>query len=392
MFVSADKAAEMWGISPRQVQRLLAAGRIPGAQKFGRSWMIPKDAEKPEDPRRERERPPIHSLSPDLTAIVEATTVPFPLENPDAILATVPEDRLRLHYESELAYLRGNFARVIACFREIGGDDAGKLRASSIAIAAAISTGDYSFYMEIEAFLKQTIQTNKQSPLSTFAELMLANAYTGAIAPKMVPDWLKDGDFDALMPQAKPDAAYKRAKYFQCLGNYEAMLAVAQTMLAFCVPSQSLSLHAIYFQVARVIALCGLKRAEEAERYLLEALRIALPHGFITPFAESATAFGGLLEILLLREYPSYFDAITGQWKRTFDHWMSFHNQFTKDNITSMLSLREHEMASLAAQGVPNAEIAKLFHISVGRVKMIMNGVYGKLFINSRKELSQYIL
>ena len=56
-YISVSEAAEKWGVSPRQVQRLLAANRIPYTKKYGRSWMIPSDAEKPVDPRRERKTP-----------------------------------------------------------------------------------------------------------------------------------------------------------------------------------------------------------------------------------------------------------------------------------------------------------------------------------------------
>ncbi|MEA5069272.1 MAG: helix-turn-helix domain-containing protein, partial [Christensenellaceae bacterium] len=50
--MTAQEAAERWGVSLRQVQRLAAEQRIPGAQAFGRAWMIPLGAEKPADLRR----------------------------------------------------------------------------------------------------------------------------------------------------------------------------------------------------------------------------------------------------------------------------------------------------------------------------------------------------
>ena len=51
-YISVVEASQRWGISPRQVQRLLAAERIPHAKKYGRTWMIPVDAKKPYDSRR----------------------------------------------------------------------------------------------------------------------------------------------------------------------------------------------------------------------------------------------------------------------------------------------------------------------------------------------------
>jgi len=51
-YISVSQAAEKWGVSERWVQKLLEDGRIKGAARFGRAWMIPKDAEKPPDERR----------------------------------------------------------------------------------------------------------------------------------------------------------------------------------------------------------------------------------------------------------------------------------------------------------------------------------------------------
>jgi len=52
--MTAKEAAEKWSITPRQVQLLCANGRIPGADRFGRAWVIPSDADKPEDGRSEK--------------------------------------------------------------------------------------------------------------------------------------------------------------------------------------------------------------------------------------------------------------------------------------------------------------------------------------------------
>ena len=45
--LTVQQAAEKWGLSPRTVQQLCIQGRIPGAQKFGKSWAIPADAQMP---------------------------------------------------------------------------------------------------------------------------------------------------------------------------------------------------------------------------------------------------------------------------------------------------------------------------------------------------------
>jgi excisionase family DNA binding protein len=50
-YMTAQQAAEKWGVSLRWVQTYLKNGRIDGAIRFGRAWMIPKDTEKPVDGR-----------------------------------------------------------------------------------------------------------------------------------------------------------------------------------------------------------------------------------------------------------------------------------------------------------------------------------------------------
>lgn len=51
-YLSIREAAEKWGVSERRVNQYCAQGRIPGASRFGRSWCIPEDEEKPADPRK----------------------------------------------------------------------------------------------------------------------------------------------------------------------------------------------------------------------------------------------------------------------------------------------------------------------------------------------------
>lgn len=53
-YISAPEAAKKWGISERRVQKLCELKRIPGVMRFSHMWMIPKDARKPADGRKNR--------------------------------------------------------------------------------------------------------------------------------------------------------------------------------------------------------------------------------------------------------------------------------------------------------------------------------------------------
>lgn len=51
-YISVKEVSEKWGISERRIQKLCEENRMDGILKFGRAWMIPKNAKKPNDNRR----------------------------------------------------------------------------------------------------------------------------------------------------------------------------------------------------------------------------------------------------------------------------------------------------------------------------------------------------
>lgn len=393
-YITASEAAKKWGVSGRSITYHLIAGRIPGAFKKGKLWLIPADAQRPANKRRCGQALPEQclTLSAELSCVLAATAIPMPGHNPDAVLDTVREDRLRLHYDAELAYLRGDFERAMRCYQRTEGDDAARLRACPIAIAAAISMGDYRAYTQIESDLKEYIKANKGNAIAAMAELSLATVAVSVTAPNMAPQWLKDGNLSALPPQVRPNALYLRAKYFYCIGQFDTALAVAQAALALTSPEMGLTLTDLYLRLTCAVAFYALEQKEEAGRWLLSTMRLALPHGFITPFAELVSELGGLVEACLEQAFPDYHDAVILQWKNTVKNWITFHNQFTRDNITLMLSLRECHLAMLVARRVPYEKIAREHCISVGRLKNIMLEIYEKLHISGRDELAKYIL
>ena len=55
-YLSIREASYRWDVSERWVNQYCVEGRIPGTSRFGRSWAIPENAEKPTDPRKNRDR------------------------------------------------------------------------------------------------------------------------------------------------------------------------------------------------------------------------------------------------------------------------------------------------------------------------------------------------
>jgi excisionase family DNA binding protein len=55
-WITPQQAAEKWGITDRRVQALCSNGKIDGAVRLGRGWLIPKDTPKPLDGRTKNGR------------------------------------------------------------------------------------------------------------------------------------------------------------------------------------------------------------------------------------------------------------------------------------------------------------------------------------------------
>ena len=53
-WITPHQAAEKWGLTVRHVQFLCKNCKIEGVVKIGRSWLIPKKANRPIDMRKKR--------------------------------------------------------------------------------------------------------------------------------------------------------------------------------------------------------------------------------------------------------------------------------------------------------------------------------------------------
>lgn len=51
-----SRSCGKWGVSKRRVNQYCVEGRVSGAQRIGKAWAIPFDAEKPGDPRKQKKQ------------------------------------------------------------------------------------------------------------------------------------------------------------------------------------------------------------------------------------------------------------------------------------------------------------------------------------------------
>lgn len=51
-YITTAEMSKIWGISSRRISLLCSQGRVPGAEKKGKTWLLPKDVAKPMDSRK----------------------------------------------------------------------------------------------------------------------------------------------------------------------------------------------------------------------------------------------------------------------------------------------------------------------------------------------------
>jgi DNA-binding CsgD family transcriptional regulator len=183
-----------------------------------------------------------------------------------------------------------------------------------------------------------------------------------------------------------------RVQYLRSQKDPELMLAVAQTTLALCADEHKFTFEETYLLILCAVACYDLGREGDAENYLLTAMRMNLPHGFISPFAELAATLGTLPSRCLEREFPEHYEIVTGQWKYRLPNWIKFHNQFKEDLLVNILTLQEAQMARFVAQGWPFKKIAEQFNITVKTFDKRVQVIYEKLSVKNRKELMEFTL
>ena len=394
---SADTAAK-WGLSVRRVTLLCEQGRIPGVFRINKSWSIPADATRPGDPRFEKKTPLQNTLSTELEQINDmAVKWPnLPWEGPDALVATLPDEpyrSYRLFVEGWLAYLRGDFERTIKNYREID-NEAVKLWACHLALAAAVSTGDYPLYNEIETYCKAVIAMDSGADATAVASFALAAIAVDFFVPDMIPEWLKNGDFSALPTYLRGEAFSVQTHYLYFAKEYKSAFDVARAALTFFPQENGMTNMSIQLRFVCAMSCFALGRQDDALIYLYGLMKDCLPSGLITPFAEHLLNLNGKVEQLLKSSYPEYYDAVMGLTNRIIPNWRIFHERFNNDDTKLVLDTRQYQMAVAALHGGTDVKLAEDFHMALGTVRNKMQIIYSKLQMpekSGRKELDKYL-
>lgn len=385
-YLSAKEASEKWGINIRTVQRLCKEGQVPGAKKYGTGWLLPSTLPRPTDRRRTGSR------ARYLGCGTIDSSVPMPKDDPDSVLGTFRTECVRRQYEGEIAYLRGDFDRALRCFSDCKPTDSTYLCAALVTMAAAVSTANYDVYRQTEQAMAR-LYSSADELTRNIEDMCRSMLMLAMDAPELIPEWVQNGDPDGrLPPESRHMMVYLYARYLIIKKRYEEAVSACKTAHMLSIRENSFTMIDIYMGLVCAVAFHNLGIPEGRDRALMFVGESALPHGFITPFAEYFRLTGGAMEALYAERFPKQLERIKAQHEQTWKRWIEFHNHFTRDNITTILSHREYIIARVIAGGGTYKDAAAESGLSLGTVKNTISQIYSKLCISKKSELAKYIL
>lgn len=383
-FLTAKQIAEQWNVSVRIVQKYCKEGRIEDVKKYGSCWMIPSNAKKPSDPRSS------NKLCTKIPKYIFLTSVQLPLDKPDKVVTAISEKYRELAL-ADNEFRRGNSAPTKKLWLKTQNSDENKLSVASLATGVAISSGDYKLYYEIENFINSCINSCTDKKQKALLSLPLVLSVVSMAAPTITPKWLVECDFSMFDAELTPFLLYLYAMHLRNIGDYKGVFYTSQSALQLCANSNSFTWLDLSFRLLCAFGAYSIGHLDYAKRYLLEALNIGMPCGFIAPFADYLGKFGGLLGQYIEQYYPQYSQPIVKLWNSSFKNWIKFHNEFTRENISTVLTVQEYQIAHLIANGATYKDTSLKMNLSTGRVKNIILNIYSKLCINKKEQLKDFI-
>ena len=390
-YLTAQEIADKWNLSKRTVQKLCAAGRIPGAQKFTRAWAIPADAKKPRDPQLVRSNPSI--LLTGSGSLMPLMNTAFPPGSCRATAEAMEQGPQRDIARAEYHYFTGAPG---AAAQETepylhSADSETRLSACLLYAYANLSLGRIQRARFALGELNAALSQGGKSP-----EIEAASAFVAAAGAVLLhlplPEELPDLQvfLPLLPPGLRAFSLYVYAHYRYLQGDYAASTGLVEGALAM--GAGRYPIPAIYLHLVAVMDYMRLKQIDKAREHLLSAWDLARPDNLIEGFGEHHGLLGGMLEAVIKPEWPEEFRRIIAITYRFSAGWRRVHNPETGHDVADDLTTTEFAVCMLAARDWNNPDIAEHLHISLATTKRHLSSAMKKLGITRRNDLEKFML
>lgn len=397
-YMTAREAANKWQISERMVQKYCAEGRIEGTRKFGSSWGIPEDAEKPTNFRNVKrqevsyETGTLGAFCMDLMPLMNTTFKPGDCVKSIEAMGAGPRKDIAL---AEFYYFSGQPEKaVIEAGMYLVHPNVGiRLSAYLIYSYANLSLGQIARARYALNEMKRNVDSIDSERVPQIGAAKAFCAAASAILLHLpLPENLPPVQtyLPMLPPGLQAFAFYVQAHYNYLKKEYGKSVGIVETALTM--QQERYPIPAIYLHLVAVMDYMSLKQPKQAQEHLLAAWDLARPDDLIEGFGEHHGLLGGMLEAVIKKGWPEDFKRIIEITYRFSAGWRKVHNPDTGHDVADNLTTSEFSIAMLAARGWTNQEIGEHMNLSPNTVKQYVSMVLQKLHIKRRQDLKKYML
>ncbi|MBQ8579609.1 MAG: hypothetical protein IJ448_02820 [Oscillospiraceae bacterium] len=406
-FITVKEAAQKWGVTTRRVQDLCKQGRIPGAQRWERSWMLPEQAVYPA--HKSAAQGPYNLPMPRKSPFLDMTDLyhtPGTAEQCIAALQNQPEAQML--FAAEIAYHRGEIDLVYEHAQTILSSYSGfySVIAGGMLLAlCAMWRGDIQLWNQAKMHICAAPCNSRED--QEILALSLAAVGLRILDTRGFPEWFMRGSFTALPADAHPSAKVYYIQYLlYCaheialdkivldgvsgLGSMRTMPYILEPFITQAIVDKTVMVELFL----RLQCACAYQRSGDMARatyHMDRAIALALPDRLLGPLVEHRRQLGYLLDDRLNLVSPETLRQIKALEKQQHQGWVKLHNHVLQKNVSGTLSVREREVARLAAFGLSDAQIAEQLMLSKATVKSLISMAKNKTGAQKRAELAIYI-
>ncbi len=397
-FETVQQAAVRLDVTPRAIQKWAASGRLVGAVKHGRSWLIPKGASPVEDPvypnGDPNGMPDVYQLSPFRVAMPLLNSA-YPIGRCMEYINAISDPDDRMIALGEYYFFSGRSNDAVDTMAEYldSHDPLLRFSANLISTFASLSGG----HIHLTRFAMNNLQQQVTFGLKTDAppKLHAIGIFTATTASVLlhlpIPQIPPLEDYMRYLPGGlRLYACYILAHRAYLERDYSRALTFADAGLALC--PEEYPIASVYIHIIAAIALMNLKRPKEAMARIEKAWEIAEPDDLIQPFAEHHGLLQGLVENFFKDRYPHLHKRIDEITYAFSAGWRKIHNPETNHDVADNLSTLEFTVAMLYSRDWSAAEIGNHLGISERTVYNRIDGIYSKLGVSDKRQLSQFML
>lgn len=401
-YYNIAEISEKWGISQRRIQTLCSTGKIKGAKRFGKVWMIPKTAKKPLDGRRKEAKLDLNQNS--------ESNMPLPRKTPflhmtdlyakpglaeESIKALADNHEAQTLLEAGIAYSRGNIEKVYESAYYLLFKHSGfyaVISAGMLLALCAIWRGDLNMWRQAKKHIAEAPAKNDSDRDIMAFSISAVDSILYDVSS--FPEWFKSGRFEPLPRDALPAAKVFYAKYMYAISywvatkQYEIQGMQGLALMVFTpnviepMISQAMAdnsvIAEIYLRMTCAAIYHNGGNDTQAAYHIDRAIKLAIPDKLYGILAEYRRTLDSLLEQRICAADEKIWEEVKNLCYVYNAGWTKLSGSVRGKNLSTTLAPKEREVAKLAAFGMKNSEIANKLGMSVSAVKQAITSVSNK--------------